>query len=155
MSLQDGPITTRRDYTRRNNDLTDSLIIEGAKICSQIRNGLDRVLHDLKIYEFFDKLILSLSQHPFIALAIAVTLITMTLPFLIFTLFAVTTALMTFAGFVLVEGTLITMASILLFGFLGCVSMVLVLFGGLFIVGYFGLCSSFGYFESLRKVLLR
>jgi Promethin len=154
--LQEGPITNRRDYARRNNDLTDSLIIEGTKICSQVRNGLDRVLRDLKIYEFFDKLILSLSQHPFIALAIAVTLITMTLPFLIFTLFAVTTALMTFAGFVLVEGTLITMASILLFGFLGCVTMVLVVFGGLFIVGcYFGLCSSFGYFESLRNVLLR
>jgi hypothetical protein len=93
-----------------------------------------------------------MSAHPFLALCIAVCLITITLPFLIFSVFAVTTALMTFAGFVLVEGTLITVASVLLFGFLGCVFMALVVFGGLFTIGYFGLCSSFDYFESIKNI---
>lgn len=51
-----------------------------------------------------DKVAKQLARHPFLAFAISALIISVTLPFIIFLVFAIATVILTFFGFVIVEG---------------------------------------------------
>lgn len=128
--------------------------------------SIDQLLEDFGVYVFVDRIAKQLAKHPFLAFGASALIISVTLPFIIFMVFAIGTVILTFFGFVivegmcwkrilrnyfvinrkilkknrfrLIEGTLITIASVLLFGFLGAVVIMFLLFGSVLMAGYFG-----------------
>ena len=66
--------------------------------------SIDRVLDDYGAYEAIDMIVQQLARHPFLAFGMSICILAMTLPFIIFMIFAITTVIMTFTGFVIIEG---------------------------------------------------
>lgn len=79
-----------------------------------------------------------LARHPMLTFVLIAAFVCIALPCIAFFVFAAATVIMTFMGFVLIEGTLISIASILLFAFLGSMVLMLIVFGGLALLGYTG-----------------
>lgn len=126
-----------------------------------ITERMDQTLEDIGAYILLDNIARHLARHPYLALGVSAGILSFALPFIIFMVFAIATVILTFTGFVIVEGfvslndlyvyflidvtnflfllgTLITMASVLLFGFLGVVLLVSLFFGIVVLAGYFG-----------------
>lgn len=179
------PARVHQSGTKQN--LIYSLLINTAEICKYEVNRIeqdshcmwpfagrsssktiDRLLEDHGAYELLDFIITQLSRHPFLAFGMSMCVLSCALPFIVFMVFAIATVLMTFTGFVIIEGkfqqqietfaksepkciicfcsgsltatgTLITIASALLFGFLGAVILFFLFFGFVMLAGYFGL----------------
>lgn len=132
-------------------------------------SSLDQILEQYGAYEVIDFVVQHLSRHPFLAFGMSMCVLSCALPFIIFMVFAIATVIMTFTGFVIIEGkwllncvrttfwvalsfdiqhtpffvlplgTLITLASALLFGFLGAVILFFLFFTFVMMAGYFGL----------------
>lgn len=62
------------------------------------------MLEDLGAYLFLDRIAKQLARHPFLAFGASALIISITLPFIIFLIFAIATVILTFFGFVIVEG---------------------------------------------------
>lgn len=64
----------------------------------------ESTMTNFHVYEIFQQIAKVLKDHPFIALGVSGIIISFCLPFLMFFIFAVTTGVMTFMGFVFLEG---------------------------------------------------
>lgn len=67
-------------------------------------DSVDQILEDFGAYIFLDKIAKQLARHPFLAFGASALIISITLPFIIFMIFAIATVILTFFGFVIVEG---------------------------------------------------
>lgn len=114
----------------------------------QILQYVDQKFKEFNVYQLFDAFGKLIAKHPFLALFFSGILLLLLLPFLIFSVFALATAALTLTGFVVFEGTLITVASIILFGFIGCTLFVILFFGLVIIAGYFGFLKIYDIFET-------
>lgn len=65
---------------------------------------MDNFLEDYGVYEILDYIVTQLSKHPFIAFGMSICVLSCALPFIIFMVFAIATVIMTFTGFVIIEG---------------------------------------------------
>jgi hypothetical protein len=63
-----------------------------------------RITRELHIYEFLDVAAVYLVQHPIMALVLFVIVLCCGIPVLVFVVFAVLTVILTFTGFVFIEG---------------------------------------------------
>lgn len=102
-------------------------------------------------YEILDSIVQQLARHPFLAFGMSICFLSFALPFIIFMIFAIATVIMTFTGFVIIEGTLISIASALLFGFLGAVILFFLFFGFVILSGYFGLLQIYEFLDYPNK----
>lgn len=59
---------------------------------------------DLKIGEILHRVQSTIKHHPFLTLVAAIIICILSLPFIIFIIFVVTTAVVTFTGFIFIEG---------------------------------------------------
>ncbi|XP_055298538.1 uncharacterized protein LOC129566524 [Sitodiplosis mosellana] len=116
-----------------------SLLVNLSKMWRTGTSSFDLTLEQYGVYEIIDWIVQHLSRHPFLAFGMSMCVLSCALPFIIFMIFAIATVIMTFTSFVIIEGTLITMASALLFGFLGAVILFFFFFGFVMMAGYFGL----------------
>lgn len=64
----------------------------------------DSLLERYGAYEILDWIVVHLSRHPFIAFGMSICVLSCALPFIIFMVFAIATVIMTFTGFVIIEG---------------------------------------------------
>lgn len=62
------------------------------------------MLEDYGAYEIIDFVVQHLTRHPFIAFGMLICVLSCALPFIIFMVFAIATVVMTFTGFVIIEG---------------------------------------------------
>lgn len=92
-----------------------------------------------------------LQMYPWLAPILGAILLVVSLPFMMFIVFAVGTSIMAFTGFVLVEGTLLTVASMLLVGVVLCVGFIFGTIGLFLLVGYFGINQAYDIFERRRR----
>jgi len=122
-----------------NKKWVHNFLINISKMWRNSTKSFDRTLDDYGVYEILDTIVQQLARHPFLAFGMSICILSCALPFIIFMVFAIATVIMTFTGFVIIEGTLITIASALLFGFLGAVILFFLFFGFVFMAGYFGL----------------
>uniref|UniRef100_A0A182VFU9 Uncharacterized protein n=1 Tax=Anopheles merus TaxID=30066 RepID=A0A182VFU9_ANOME len=111
-----------------------------------------------RLQEIAHAIFASLHQYPILALAVAIVIFVFTLPFLVFIFFTMTTAVMAFTGFVLIEGALITAASVMLVSLLIGVFLMMAIVGLMFLTGYFGIsrvyeCVSRFKIDDLREYL--
>lgn len=122
-----GPARVHQSETKQN--LIYSLLINTAEICmygmniDKSRNAfsmhfqciwpfagrtssktIDRLLEDYGAYEILDFIVTQLSRHPFLAFGMSMCVLSCALPFIVFMVFAIATVLMTFTGFVIIEG---------------------------------------------------
>lgn len=108
-------------------------------------------MDDLGAYEMLDNIVQQLAAHPFLAFTVSICFLSFALPFIIFMIFAIATVIMTFTGFVIIEGTLISIASALLFGFLGAVILFFLFTGFVILSGYFGLLQMYDFIDYPNK----
>lgn len=110
------------------------------RIClgNVIHRAITTHLDDLGFSNALDNFAGVLARHQVLTFILVLTFVCIALPCIAFFVFATATVIMTFMGFVVIEGTLISIASILLFAFLGSMLLMLVVFGGLALLGYTG-----------------
>lgn len=65
---------------------------------------IDNLLDDYGVYEILESIANQLSRHPYLAFGMSICVISCALPFIIFMIFAIATVIMTFTGFVIIEG---------------------------------------------------
>lgn len=76
--------------------------------------SFDSILEDYGAYEIIDFVIQHLTKHPFIAFGMLICVLSCALPFIIFMVFAIATVVMTFTGFVIIEGQSISLLLVLI-----------------------------------------
>nr|CAD7595787.1 unnamed protein product [Timema genevievae] len=76
-----------------------------SRLGRRVSRYTQRVLKDHHVYEHIDELGVYMAKHPVIALVVFAVVISCGIPVLLFLVFAVVTILLTFTGFVIVEGT--------------------------------------------------
>lgn len=74
---------------------------------------------DIGIRPLLDDTVRFISRNPRATTGIGIVCLFLSMPFILFVLFAMCTLMVTFTGFLIVEGALITFASVLLFTFVG------------------------------------
>lgn len=67
-------------------------------------SSLDQTLETYGAYEVIDFVVQHLTRHPFLAFGMSMCVLSCALPFIIFMIFAIATVIMTFTGFVIIEG---------------------------------------------------
>ncbi|XP_055843665.1 uncharacterized protein LOC129910347 [Episyrphus balteatus] len=129
-------MNTEQEYTRE--ELAQMLTDSAHRLWNQFKTAGSRLLNDWGGYDLIDKTARLATQYPFAALSVMLGFLVIFLPFTILLAFGLSTMAITFTGFMLLEGTLLTIASILLFGCLGAILLVFLFFGILTLIGYFG-----------------
>ncbi|XP_046426725.1 uncharacterized protein LOC124305282 isoform X1 [Neodiprion virginianus] len=88
------------------------------RYCTEIRMRFTKCMQDYNAYENVDAAAKYLRSKPSLLAAIIAVTFAVGLPVLLFTLFAITTIICTFTGFILIEGTILAFGTILLCGVL-------------------------------------
>jgi hypothetical protein len=84
--------------------MTACLFVFFCIIGQQIVLGAQRIMRELHIYEFLDMAAVYLVQHPIMALFLFAMALCCGIPVLMFVVFAILTVILTFAGFIVIEG---------------------------------------------------
>uniref|UniRef100_A0AAG5DX59 Uncharacterized protein n=1 Tax=Anopheles atroparvus TaxID=41427 RepID=A0AAG5DX59_ANOAO len=143
---------------RRNEDLARFILSRTSIYLSRINRALSETAARYRLQELAQAIFASLQQYPILALGVAIVIFTFTLPFLVFIFFTMTTAVMAFTGFVLIEGALITAASVMLVSLLIGVFLMIAIIGLMFLTGYYGMSRMYEYtnkfnLENVREYL--
>lgn len=65
---------------------------------------IEKCLDDIGAYVLLDNIARHLARHPYLALGVSAGILSFALPFIIFMVFAIATVIMTFTGFIIIEG---------------------------------------------------
>lgn len=128
---------------RRNEDLARFILTRSSLYLHRFNKAVSETATRYKLQEIAQAIFASLQQYPILALAVAIAIFTFTLPFLVFIFFTMTTAVMAFTGFVLIEGALIMAASVMLVSLLIGVFLVMAILGLMFLTGYLGISRAY------------
>ncbi|XP_058127516.1 uncharacterized protein LOC131290935 [Anopheles ziemanni] len=143
---------------RRNEDLARFILSRSSIYLTRINKALSQMAARYRLQEIAQAIFTSLQEYPLLALGVAIVIFTFTLPFLVFIFFTMTTAVMAFTGFVLIEGALITAASVMLVSLLIGVFLMVAIIGMIFLTGYYSMSRMYEYtnkfnLENVREYL--
>ncbi|XP_030380800.1 uncharacterized protein LOC115628736 [Scaptodrosophila lebanonensis] len=125
------------------------------KLWLQVRRIINFAMYDLGGYEAFDAIVLWCVRNPHKAICALAALFVFILPFLIIVGFGIAAMVLTFAGILVLEGTLLTIATIMFFACLGGLAVVVVLLTASAVAAYFGASQLFGGMERNQDTLLK
>ncbi|KFB38933.1 AGAP001040-PA-like protein [Anopheles sinensis] len=143
---------------KRNEDLARFILSRTSIYLIRINKALSQMAARYRLQEIAQAIFASLQEYPLLALGVAIVIFTFTLPFLVFIFFTMTTAVMAFTGFVLIEGALITAASVMLVSLLIGVFLMVAIIGMIFLTGYYSMSRMYEYtnkfnLENVREYL--
>ncbi|XP_061396456.1 uncharacterized protein LOC133332089 [Musca vetustissima] len=128
------------------------------KLYLQMKLLFSFVMVDLGGYQLIDRIVQWSVQNPQMALCVLAAGLVAALPILIFIGVGLSTLFVTLTGFLVLEGTLLTIFSMMLCGLLGALAIVVLFFSVLGLCAYFGFAQIYdlyGSVESHKSALLR
>lgn len=115
---------------------------------------LRKFIADTGIRPMLEDTIRFIARNPRATTGIGVVCLFLSMPFIMFVLFAMCTLMVTFTGFLIVEGALITFASVLLFSFVGAVVLTGICGATAVTAAYFGCHFLYRIVDYHRKVAM-
>ncbi|XP_050080766.1 uncharacterized protein LOC126568312 [Anopheles maculipalpis] len=128
---------------RRNEDLARFILTRSSLYLHRFNKAVSEIAARYRLQEIAQAIFASLQQYPILALAVAIAIFTLTLPFLVFVFFTMTTAVVAFTGFIMIEGALIMAASVMLVSLLIGVFLVMAILGLIFLTGCLGISRAY------------
>lgn len=110
-----------------------------------------QLMTELHIYDFMDMAAVYMVQHPVMALFILAMALCCGIPVLMFVVFAMISVIFTFTGFIVIEGTILTIGSVLLCGFLLGMVVVMLALAATIGVAYFGFMEMYGLLHNIPE----
>ncbi|XP_075158757.1 lipid droplet assembly factor 1 [Haematobia irritans] len=139
------PNGPQEEQGNNNNDHPENIveilqiIMEALKqIWLQIKAAINILMVDLGGYQILDRAVQWSVQHPQMSLCLLAFGMISLLPILLVIGVAFSSIAMTLTGILVMEGTLLTILSMLLFGLLGALIIVMLFFSILAVAAYFG-----------------
>ncbi|XP_049778578.1 uncharacterized protein LOC126175688 [Schistocerca cancellata] len=143
------------NQTRMGRDIAISWpeIIRWAKkqsstACLRMAQKIERIATHYHIAEALDDLVACAAQNPLIALFIIAVIASCGLPVLIFLLFVIISFLITFTGFVFIEGTILAIGSALFCAFIFSALTTLAVTASVIALMYLGLNEAYDYLQT-------
>ncbi|KAJ9590647.1 hypothetical protein L9F63_016318 [Diploptera punctata] len=107
-----------------------------------------QIMKELHLNEYMDMAAVYLVQHPVMALFALAMALCCAIPVLMFVVFALLSVILTFTGFIVIEGTILTIGSVLLCGFLLGMLLVMFTLAATIGVAYFGFMEIYGLLQN-------
>lgn len=117
-------------------------------VWQQIVLVAQRIMREQHISHFLDVAAVYSVQHPIMTVCLISVALCCGIPVLMFLIFAVLTVILTFTGFILIEGTILTVGSVLLCGLLLGMLVVMLAVTATIGVAYFGFMEVYGFLQS-------
>lgn len=111
----------------------------GSSACLHMAQKIAGVFAHSRLPEPLDDLLVCATQNPLVALFVIAVIASCGLPVLIYLLFVIISILITFSGFIFIEGTILAIGSALFCTFILCTLTVLAVTASMLAVMYLGL----------------
>nr|XP_036676527.1 uncharacterized protein LOC108016677 isoform X1 [Drosophila suzukii] len=129
----------------------ESLLQTLYKSWLQVRRLAEFVMSELGGNDFLEAIAAWCARNPHIAICLLAGGLVFILPFLIIFGFGIATMVMTFTGLLVLEGTLLTIVSMVFFVCLGGFVIVVPLFGVAAVAAYFGFAQVYGLYDGMER----
>lgn len=117
-------------------------------IWEQIVLAAQHAMRELHLQEYMDMAAIYMVQHPVVALFAFAMALCCGIPIVMFVIFAILSVILTFTGFIIIEGTILTIGSVLLCGFLLGMLLVMLALAATIGVAYFGFMEIYGLLQN-------
>ncbi|XP_046744864.1 uncharacterized protein LOC124410492 [Diprion similis] len=107
------------------------------RYCTDMRMLSTKCMQEYNVYENINAAAKYLTTKPSLLAAIIAVTFAVGLPVLLFTLFAITTIICTFTGFILIEGTILAFGTVVLCGVLLSTIMSILMLGTCLVIVYY------------------
>ncbi|XP_068158889.1 uncharacterized protein Ldaf1 [Drosophila tropicalis] len=139
--------------------LLDVLMQNFNRFWQQIRRLASFVMSELGGYQLFESIALWCARNPHLAIFLLAASIVCLLPFLIIFGFGIATMAMAFTGLLMLEGTILTIISVMFVACIGGLAILVPLIGIVTLAAYFGLAKIYTLYgadiERNKNVLMR
>ncbi|XP_016982311.1 uncharacterized protein LOC108046876 [Drosophila rhopaloa] len=129
----------------------ESLLQTLYKSWLQLRRFAEFVMYELGGNEFLEAIAAWCARNPHIAICLLAGGLVFMLPFLIIFGFGIATMVMTFTGLLVLEGTLLTIVSMVFFACLAGFAIIVPLFGVAAVAAYFGFAQVYGLYDGIER----
>ncbi|XP_017065948.1 uncharacterized protein LOC108104409 [Drosophila eugracilis] len=129
----------------------ESLIQTLYKSWFQVRRLAEFVMSELGGYDMLETIAAWCARNPHIAICLLAGGLVFMLPFLIIFGFGIATMVMTFTGLLVLEGTLLTIVSMVFFTCLAGFAIMVPLFGVAAVAAYFGFTQIYGLCDGMER----
>ncbi|KRK06161.1 uncharacterized protein LOC6524483 isoform X1 [Drosophila yakuba] len=128
----------------------ESLLQTLYKSWLQLRRLGEYVMSELGGNDFLEAIAVWCTRNPHVAICLLAGGLVFMLPFLIIFGFGIATMVMTFTGLLVLEGTLLTIVSMVFFACLGGLAIMVPLFGVAAVAAYFGFTQVYGLCDGME-----
>ncbi|KAH8289457.1 hypothetical protein KR054_005419 [Drosophila jambulina] len=142
---------TARPMGNGHDQFLESLLQMLYKTWLQVRRLAEFVMSELGGREIVESIAAWCAKNPHIAICLLAAGLVFLLPFLIIFGFGIATMLMTFTGLLVLEGTLLTIVSMVFFACLGGFVIMVPLFGVAAVAAYFGFSQVYGLYDGMER----
>ncbi|XP_017006495.3 uncharacterized protein Ldaf1 [Drosophila takahashii] len=129
----------------------ESLLQTLYKSWLHVRRLAEFVMSELGGNDFLEAIAAWCARNPHIAICLLAGGLVFLLPFLIIFGFGIATMVMTFTGLLVLEGTLLTIVSMVFFACLGGFAIIVPLFGVAAVAAYFGFAQVYGLCDGMER----
>ncbi|KAH8343175.1 hypothetical protein KR059_005979 [Drosophila kikkawai] len=141
----------QQETSNGHDQFLESLLQMLYKTWLQVRRWAEFVMSELGGREIVESTAAWCARNPHIAICLLAAGLVFVLPFLIIFGFGIATMLMTFTGLLVLEGTLLTIVSMVFFACLGGFIIMVPIFGVAAVAAYFGFSQVYGLYDGMER----